>query len=444
LLGASAKQGKIGNEVLRSLVASSEQIKVYPVNPARERVMGLPCYPTIESLPETVDLCVIVLAAERVPAAVEACAKKDIGHVVIVSGGFKELGSRGRALELRLRALARKYGTRIIGPNCIGVLNGATAFDTFFQPKDKMQRPRAGAVALLTQSGTFGCTLLEWFAEENIGVSKFASFGNKCDVNELDFLQYLESDDETKVVGMYLEGFEDGLGFMEIARGYPKPLVLLYAGKTLAGKKAARTHTGALATSAAVIRGAMRQANVMLAEDVEELFDTLKILALQTLPRGTRVGMVTNGAGPCVVAADAFADLQLRFAKLQATTKEKLRGTLPPYCITDNPIDLTGSATAEHFIVALQNLFVDENVDIVMPFFVFQDVPLISTLEKLYDYFAKNRPTKTTVAVAAGGAYTRAQVQKFQEIGIPVIPTATRALRALAKICDYARRRRAR
>jgi 3-hydroxypropionyl-CoA synthetase (ADP-forming) len=442
VVGASSTPGKIGYEVLRSIVESPYTGDIYPINPNVDEILGLKAYGSIKNIRGEVDLAVFVLPAPAVPEVMEECGAKGVKGVVIISGGFKELGNAGASLERRTVHIAKKHGIRVIGPNCIGVFNGENGFDTFFQPRDKMVRPGTGCIALLTQSGTFGCSLLEWFAEENIGTRRFVSYGNKCDVDEIDMLRFLEKDPGTRVIGMYIEGLEDGRKFMAVARevSEKKALVVLKAGRGALGARAARSHTGALSCDEAVFRGAMKQCGVIAVDGLEELFDTMKILSMQPLPDGNRVGMVTNGAGPCVLAVDCIeTSTVIELGKLTDESIKDLRARLPPYFVFENPIDITGSATAEHYEVALKTLAQDPEVDILLPFFVFQDAPLASTVGRLHEVMHEvNKCGKPLVACAAGGGFTMSQANLLQAHGIPVIPTASRAIRALENIIEYA------
>jgi len=442
VIGASSKPGKIGHEILRNLALYEYKGRVYPVNPKADEILGLKCYPSVLDIPDEVDLAVIAVSSELTPKVVEECGRKGVKAIVIVSGGFKELGGRYRQIEEEVVKTARRYGMRIIGPNCIGIFDGETRIDTFFQSRERMLRPPKGPISFMTQSGTFGCTMLEWAAESGIGMSKFVSYGNRCDVDEADLIRYFAEDPDTKVIAIYLEGLSDGRKFMEVAREVSpkKPIVVLKAGRTEAGSKAALSHTGWLAGSAAIYDAAFKQCGVIQAVNFEELFDMAKALALQPPAEGPRVAMVTNGAGPCVMAADALVERGLKLAEYEPVTLEKLRAELPPYCVPGNPVDLTGSATSRDYEVAMRALLEDPNVDLLMPFFVFQDTPLdegiIGVVAEMREY------GKPIVCCAAGGPYTREQVRKLEELGVPVYPIPERAVAAAYALVAYGEVRR--
>ena len=265
VLGASSKPGKIGYAVLKSIIDAGYEHEIYPINISAEEILGLKTYKSILDVPGKVDLAVYTLPAKHAPQTVDECGKKGVRGIIIISGGFRELDGDGTKLERQTLENAKKHNIRIIGPNCVGILNVKAKFDTFFQPRYAMSRPKSGNIGVLTQSGTFGLSILECFTEEKLGVSKFVSYGNKADVDELDMLRYLEKDEETKIIVLYVEGLRNGKEFMRLAKniGKSKPLVMLKAGRTFAGAKAAKSHTGSLSGDHAVFSGAMRQAEAV-------------------------------------------------------------------------------------------------------------------------------------------------------------------------------------
>ncbi|MEE9150847.1 MAG: CoA-binding protein [Thermoplasmata archaeon] len=442
VLGASGKPGKIGYEVVKSIIDAGYEHEIYPINIYSHEILGLKTYKSILDAPGNVDLAVYALPAKLAPQTVEECSRKGVKGIIIISGGFKELGGEGAKLERQTVDNAKKHDIRIIGPNCVGVLNLNAKFDTFFQPKYAMSRPKSGNISVLTQSGTFGLSILEWLANENLGVSKFASYGNKADVDELDMLRYLENDPETQFIALYVEGLSNGREFMELAKkiGRKKPLVMLKAGRTSKGAKVAKSHTGSLAGNDAVFEGAMRQCGVVMVEDVDEMVDVVKILSMQPLPKDNAIAMVTNGMGPCVVATDEIeVTRNLRLSVLREESIQKLKESLPDFCVFSNPLDITGSATADWYKHSLDVLKEDEDVHILMPFFVFQDGPLAQTVEELHPIMKEiNDSRKTMVCVATGGEFTKKQVDSLSDSGIPCIPTPKRAVKALDKISWYA------
>jgi len=437
VIGASTRPGKIGHEVLRTLVGSGYAGGIYPVNPAAasQEILGKRCYARLSELPGRVDLAVIVVGAESVPATIEECAAAGVRAAVIISGGFKEMGEAGAVLERRTVEAAQKGGLRLIGPNCIGISSSSSRLETFFQPREMMARPGPGPIAVMSQSGTFGATMLEWLAGENLGVSKFVSYGNRSDVDEVDLAGYLARDDSTGLMIFYIEGLGRPRRFFELARevGRRKPVLMLKGGRTRLGAAAAASHTGSVAGDYASFLGVMAQCGVVLAADAEELLDLAKLFALVPLPAGGRVMMVTNGAGPCVIASDVISTSRsLSLARLGHEGSDRLKRELPPFCVVGNPVDLTGSADARSFAQALEVLAADPSVDVLMPVLVFQDAPLGLSAGELEGVMAAVRKTgKPVVAVAGGGPFTREHALHLQGAGVPVFPTATRAVTAL-------------
>ncbi|HEC82600.1 MAG TPA: CoA-binding protein [Thermoplasmatales archaeon] len=406
VIGASSKKGKIGYEILKNVFESG--IEVYPVNPKREEILGRKCYKSLIDIEREIDLAVIAIEAKECIEVIEECGKKEIKNAVIISGGFKESGNN--LLEEELREKARKYGIRIIGPNCIGVFNGKNNFNTFFQRN--MDLPDFGNVAILTQSGTFGIALLEGFANENIGVSKFVSYGNKADVDEVELINYLEDDRDTKIIAMYVE--EIGRKFFE--QNFTKPVVILKSGRGKLGQKAAQLHTGAMATNYEIFKGACRQKNVIFADDFEEFFGIIKIIAMLGIPHGNKLSIITNGAGPSVLACDF----------LENANYIKLSGDV---------IDLTGSATADDYIDAIEK----NDADILLLTFVFQDAPLTESFEKLYEWLKKN--SRFYISLALGGKFVEEQRKKLAKLKIPSFEEPRVLINSLNKILEYSMRK---
>lgn len=443
VLGASHEHGKVGYEVLKSILDSGFNGDVYPVNLKGEEILGLKVKRSVLEVPGEVDLAVFTIPAKYTPRVMEECGKKGIKGAVIISGGFKELNGEGAELEKKTIEIASKYGVRVIGPNCVGILSLESNFDTFFQPRYAMTRPAAGNISVLTQSGTFGLSILECFTEDHLGVSKFVSYGNKADVDEIDMIRYLESDPETEIIVIYMEGLTKGKEFMKLARkvARKKPIVMLKAGRTKSGAAAAKSHTGSLSGNDAVFSGAMKQSGVILVCDIDEIVDVVKILSMQPLPRGCNVAMITNGVGPSVVAADEIELAKhLSLSKLSDETINKLKKHLPDYCVFSNPLDITGSATASWYKKAIENVKRDDNVDIVMPFFVFQDAPLSETIGEFHDFMNKlNGNDIPILCVALGGEFTQNQIKQLQKNKIPCVPTPRRAVFALDRISWYSK-----
>ncbi len=433
IVGASTKPGKVGHECLKSLIDSGFSGAIYPVNPRADKVLDLKAYPSVLDIPDAVDLAVLAIPAKIAPEVMRQCAEKGVKAVVIISGGFKEAGPEGEALQEEVVRIAREAGIRIIGPNCIGVFDGHTRVDTTFQSHERMGRPKAGSIAFMSQSGTFGATFLDWAAREGIGVSRFASLGNRADVDEADMIAFLSEDPETSVIAIYMESFTDARALLESIRRCPKPVLIFKAGRTEAGAKAAASHTGRLAGRYEIAKSALSQAGALILDSFGELYGAAKALASQPPFKAGGVAMVTNGAGPCVMAADYLYEEGIELAKFSPDTRERLTSELPGYALVADPVvDLTGSATTSDYMTALSLLADDPNVGLLGVFVVFQDTPLedefTSELPKL------DAKWKPVLVFAAGGDYTDRKRRELDSAGVPTyddVREFTAAVRAL-------------
>lgn len=422
VVGASATEGKIGHSVLDSLVNHEYEGRIFPINPTRKKIMGLDVFPSIPSLPESPDLVVITVSLSDTPRILEECADMGVHNVIIVSGGGKELGGKQKALEENIRSLAHERELRIVGPNCIGVFDGDSRLDTFFQVYERMVRPPKGPLSVFTQSGTVGVALLE--QAQSTGVSRFVSFGNRVDVDESDLLAYAANDDDTQVIACYVEGFRDGKKFVQAAKQVTakKPVLLFKGGRSERGARASVSHTGFFGGSHALCQGAMKQAGVTLFDSIEELSAAAKALVMQPRAAGNRIAMISNGAGTMVQGIDLIQEMGLAMEALSADTITNLERVYPPYFIIQNPIDVTGSATSKHYRQGIEALLKEPNVDIVMPWFVFQDTPLDEAIVEVLHELQKS-PTKPILCGAVGGPYTSKMSAAIEEIGIPVFHT---------------------
>jgi 3-hydroxypropionyl-CoA synthetase (ADP-forming) len=441
VIGVSNDPAKIGHIIFKSLLDSQYGGNVYPVNPKGGSILDHVVYPSLLDCPDDTELAVITIAAQHTPQVIEQCGEKNIRNVVIISGGFKELGREGESLESQVVDIARKNGIRIIGPNCIGIYAAKTKVETFFQSQERMKRPGAGPISFLTQSGTYGASFLELLDEDGLGVSKFVSYGNKADVNEADMLQYLAEDQDTKVIAIYLEaiGRGEGRNFFEVAKEVirKKPVVIYKTGKTAEGTKAAKSHTGHLSSLALVYDGIFKQTGILAVKNFNELLAVSKALALQPLPKGNRCAFVSNGIGPVIASIDEAVKNKLEVAKLQESTKEHLREIFPPFFVVENPVDVTGSATSKDYEIAMDAFLADPSVDIILPWFVFQDTPLDENIIAVLDKMNKRRE-KPILVGASGGPYTKKMSKIIQENGIPVFDQAGTVIAAASAMFRYA------
>lgn len=380
VVGASRERNKIGSEILHNLVATGFTGVVVPVHPTADTIQGLKAYPRVADIPTPVDLVVIVVPAAQVPAVVDDCLVKQVAAICIISAGFGECSAEGRAIERDMVRKIRGAGCRLIGPNCMGLLNTDPRFalNATFSPV----YPPAGVVAMSTQSGALGLAILDYARQLNIGISSFVSVGNKADVSGNDLLQYWETDPRTAVILLYLESFGNPSKFSHLARriSRSKPIVALKSGRSSAGARAAAPHTGALASSDDFVDALFHQAGVIRTDTVTELFDVATLLARQPLPRGRRTAILTNAGGPGILAADACLAHGLVAAELSADTRAQLRAFLPAAAAVNNLVDMLASAAPDHYRRALQLLLADPQVDSVVVIFI---PPLITNADEV-------------------------------------------------------------
>ena len=418
VIGASEKPGKLGHEILKNLVEGGFPGKIHPVNPKSDRILNLPCSKNIKEIPERVDLAVVIIPARFVPQAIEECGAAGIGAAVVISGGFSEAGEEGAQLQQSVVEAARRYGVRVIGPNCQGVNNpyhplcASWPLLTF-----------RGRIAVISQSGTVGAAMMDWLSVEELGVSSFVSLGNRADVDEIDLIEYFEKDPNTLVIAAYLEGIKDPARFQQTLESLSKPLVVLKSGRTPGGKVAAESHTKSLAGADAIYDSLFRRYGVCRAETMEEFFDFAKALAYLKRPTGNRILFITTSGGAAILGTDASELEGLQVTPLPADLAEKLKTVIPAHAIRANPLDLTGDADA--------NMFHDV-IELARPYY--------DTLGVLF-----GDPVEGASGVVTAGAHEvvvflgGAEVERIERLemhrkGVPVYPTPERGIRALAQL----------
>ncbi|MDW3653225.1 MAG: acetate--CoA ligase family protein [Nitrososphaeraceae archaeon] len=441
LIGASPEPGKIGNSVMESLVKHDYKGKVYPVNAkGYSEIMGVKAYKNLLDVKDLVDVVIVTVDLKFVPDLLTECGKKNIHNMVIISGGGKELGGERAAIEKRIQDQSRELNVRIIGPNCIGIFNGENRLDCAFQGHLRMLRPKQGNVAFLSQSGTVGIAFME--TSDAFGLSKMISYGNRSDVDEADMIHYLAQDPNTNVIGLYVEGLGDGRKFMNSAKNvikeYQKPIVVFKNGRSTKGAKQAASHTGSLGGSFAVISGAFEQTGIISVDSYEELTSALKALTWQPVPKGNKIAMVTNGAGPIIAAIDNFERLNLELAQLSDQTMKSFNEHYPATYVIGNPCDVTGSASADDYRFAIQSFLDDPNVDIIMPWFVFQDDPLEEKIVDILADFQKQKK-KPILVGAMGGPYTEKISKKIEAFNIPVYQSVITWITAAGSLAKWHR-----
>ncbi|MCC6046819.1 MAG: CoA-binding protein [Desulfurococcaceae archaeon] len=445
VVGASRRPGKVGYELLRNL---REYFKgrLYAVNPEAKEILGVPCYPSLSDVPDDVDVAVVVVPAEKVVDVAEEAGRKGVKGLIVISSGFKEVGPEGAERERRLIEVVRKYGMRLIGPNCVGVYVPKSGMNTLFLSRERQGYPGHGFIAFASQSGAFGSAVLDWAAMRGIGISKFISYGNKADVDEVDVLKYLVEDVDTRVITLYIEGVERGREFLDTLMEVTKykPVVVLKSGRTEAGARAASSHTGSLAGSDAVYDAAFKQCGVIRAYSMEELFDFATALGMQPPAAGDRVAVLTVGGGSGVMATDALVDLGLKVPRLSDDTVAKLRRVLLPFASPYNPVDVTGSAVDEHLVEAIEIILKSGEVDAVMwlPYYMVPGITpelnrkFLSRVRKVFQEIGRIVPI---VGVATGGSYTAIYAREAESMGIPMYISPERAAKAIKALVDYGR-----
>jgi len=440
VIGASARPGSVGYVIVEQLKKRFKGA-IYPVNPRYTEILGLKCYPTVEEVPDPVDLAVIAVRAEIVPQVMESVGKRGIRAAIIVSGGFAEIGPEGEERQRKVVEIAQRYGIRVIGPNCIGVLDNSSGVDTFFLPEDRLRRPVKGCISIVSQSGALLAMWIDWMAMKGMGLAKAVSYGNKVDVDDVDLIEYLAEDPDTKVILLYIEGLKPGRGraFIDavrkaIARG--KPVVALKGGKTERGVRAAASHTAAIASGYEIYQAMFRQAGVIEAETMEELFDIAKALTMMPPARGRRLLIVTNAGGEGVLATDYATRYGLEVPILPKELREELRKVMPQHVIVDNPIDLTGDTDDERYRIALEAVLSRDVVDMAM---VIAPPHPPAMTERVVEYIAKvYREFKLPILVVVTGGYIAEKyMRKFENVGLPTYPTPERAARAAAALAVF-------
>jgi len=432
VIGASREPGKVGHTILKQLLGKN--FSLYPVNPKAKEILGLKCYSAIADIPGKIELAVIATPGATVPTLLDECCKKNISHVIIISAGFKEVGNQ--KLEKELQDALKRNNITCIGPNCLGVYDAHSKLDTFFLPTERLQRPHPGVISFISQSGATGSAVMDLAAYENYGFAKVISYGNATNVDESDLLEYLANDSDTKIICVYVEGIKNGRKFLDIAKKCKKPIIAIKGGVTEAGKQAAKSHTGSLAGSADVYRGVFKQANIIIADTLEEVFEFTKIFEKEHSPaRGKRVQIITNGGGYGILSADALVHHGLALAKPGKTIMD-LKKKFPPTVVVSNPTDILGDATNERYQLSLEAAIKDKNNDSVVLVLLTQ-TPL--TDERLVDILSEQiaKSEKPIVAVITGSDYSQQLKRAFEDAGVPCFTFPDNAVRALAAYTDY-------
>jgi acyl-CoA synthetase (NDP forming) len=418
VVGASTDPSKLGHEIMKNIIDAGFAGPVHPINPKADEILGRPVSASISDLAEPADLAVVIVPSRFVPGVVAECGEKGVGAAIIITGGFKEAGDAGEALEAELVDAATKGGVAVVGPNCQGInhpYHGLCASWPLLTNR--------GPIALVSQSGTVGAALMDWAQLEGLGVSCFVSMGNRCDVDESDLIRYFAQDDHTRTIAIYLEGVKDASKFLAAVEACDKPLVILKAGRTERGRVAAESHTKSLAGRDEIYEAVFRQYGIYRADTIEELYDYAKALAYMKPPKGRRILFLTSSGGAAIVGTDTAVECGLEVPHLPDDLSESLRGELPDHFVVGNPFDLTGDATAELY------------ADVASKAADYFDVLGIIFGDPIHDAHTAIDPERGDLVIFLGGAEVeREERVKIHEMGVPVFPTPERGVKALAQL----------
>ncbi|MBN1457501.1 MAG: acetate--CoA ligase family protein [Sedimentisphaerales bacterium] len=437
IVGASREKGKVGYEILKNMIDAGFPGDIYPVNPKADTIEGLKCFPNLDSIGTAPDLVIIVIPAKFVPSAMEDCAKIGVKAVVVITAGFKEIGPEGLALEQKVSHIARQSGIRVIGPNCLGVIETTNKVNACFGG----DLPIKGGIGYLSQSGALLAAILDMANSRGIGFSRLVSIGNKSDVDELDLIRSFGEDPKTKVIAGYLESITDGTAFVTLAEqiSQKKPILLMKSGSTGAGAKAASSHTGSMAGSETAYGCIFTRAGIIRCGSIKIQFDYAQAFASQPLPKGPSVAVITNAGGPGIMAADAIEQQGLTFAKLSEDTIKKLAEKLPAAANVHNPVDVLGDALADRYQFALDVVMADPNVDTILVLLTPQAMTDATETAEAIVNTSKQKHEKPILACFLGAGKIRDGVKILRQGGIPQYDSPEGAVATIKAMSEYVR-----
>lgn len=442
LIGATEREGSVGRTILWNLMTNSFGGTIFPINPTRGSVMGIKAYPSIGEVPEKVDLAIIVTPARTVPGIIRECVEAGVRGAIVISAGFKEIGPEGVKLEQEILTEARRGHMRIIGPNCLGVMNPISGLNATFA--SSMARP--GTVGFISQSGALLTSILDWSFRENVGFSSFVSIGSMLDVDWGDLIYYLGDDPRTKSIVIYMESIGNARSFLSAARevALAKPIIVIKPGRTEAAAQAAASHTGSLTGSDEVLAAAFRRSGVLRVDSIDDLFNMAEVLAKQPRPRGPRLTIVTNAGGPGVLATDSLITNRGELTELSEKTMNELNEFLPPHWSHNNPVDILGDADAERYSKAIQIAANDENSDgllvILTPQAMTDPTQTAQELRKLYGRPPQYQYGKPVLASWMGGADIASGEEILNQANIPTFAFPDTAARVFQYMWRYHKR----
>lgn len=436
VIGASSNPSKLGHAVLKNLVDGgyAQRGMVYPINPGANSILGHKAYPSVLDVPAAIDLVVIVIPYPQVPDALRECGQKGIPAAIVISAGFREAGMEGFERERELIQIAKEYNLRLIGPNCLGVIDTFTPLNASFSAGT----PPSGPMAFMSQSGALGTAVLDIALAGRLGLSKFVSLGNKADVSEIDLLQAWKDDEHTRVILIYSEGMPNGEEFIRVARQITpkKPVIAIKSGVTQSGSRAVSSHTGSLAGSEQAYQAAFNQAGILRAESMQALFDMALAIGYQPELRGNRIAIITNAGGPGILATDALERAGLSMARFEIETIHALEHYLPDAASAANPVDVLGDARADRYQFAMEKVIADPNTDGLMIVLTPQAMTEIEATAKALGMLA-DTTDKPILACFMGEARVDKGIEILNRFGVPNYPFPERAADAFRAMAKY-------
>lgn len=434
IVGATDVRGKVGEAVTRNALTSGYHGRIYLINPNRDTIFGRKSYPSIKDIDEKIDLVEVIVPAERVIEVIDEAARKGAKGAIVVSAGFAEVGNKN--LQDELVKVGRENNVRIIGPNCFGIINTEINLDLTFT----FTRALKGSISFISQSGAMCCGVLDYASQQEVGFSKFINLGNKCDVDEADILAYLMKDQQTNVIAMYIEEVKEGRKLIEVARlvTKKKPVVAIKSGVSEAGSRAAMSHTGSMAGSDEVIRGAFKQARIIRVDDVEELLDIVVAFSYQLVMKGRNVAIVSNAGGLGVMVADWCSKFGLNIPAFSKELKEKLYTYLPRIASCNNPVDMTGSADYDYYSKVLEVISNEESIDGIICIYVSQGIVTSDGPARAVVEISK-KSKKPILAFWMGGVSIIEGLRILKEGKIPSYSSPARVARVMSALSDYGR-----
>lgn len=432
IVGASQDPEKIASVILRNLIQDGYNGKIYPINPKYEDIQGRKAYPNIISVPDNIEMACIAIPHQFVEDVVDQCINKKVKSVVIISAGFKEVGSQGKELELRISQKLKDNGIRLIGPNCLGFINNKAKINLTFA----RENPGDGNIAFISQSGAFCTAILDMACEKHLGFSQVLSIGNKADINENELISLFSNDSNISAIALYLEEFTDGKEFVTLAQKSKKPIILIAPGSSEKAKEAISSHTGSLASSFDTTIAAIKKANIIYAENSEELFKLMQLIDFNRLPKGKKIGIVSNAGGPGIIAVDRIEKEGLQVGEIGEKTKQKLLKELPEEASINNPVDILGDAKKDRYEIAIKELLDDVSIDLVLTILTPQLITEIEGTAQIIVDLSK-KYSKPIYSCFLGGKDIKSGIRILEENNLPWFNDIQEALHLTSKLAEF-------